>query len=67
MGGMGIRDPVETARLSYLTSKVSSAQIISTIKGEKDFCFQSHNEEIYIFCLQRHSFVRNNTFKINKS
>ena len=47
MGGMGIRDPVETARLSYLTSKVSSTQIISAIKGEKDFCSQSHNEEIY--------------------
>ena len=46
MGGLGVRDPVQSAQMAYSASKEGTAKITSAIKGEEEFSVQDHHEEL---------------------
>jgi hypothetical protein len=45
-GGMGIRDPVESARVAYSESKENTIKIVRAIKGIEEFSVHEHRETI---------------------
>ena len=37
MGGMGVRNPVDTAKINFTTSRAGTSNIVDAIKGSKQF------------------------------
>ena len=46
MGGMGLRDPVESAEMAYSASKDGTVKIVKAIKGDEEFTVHEHRERI---------------------
>ena len=45
MGGMGIRNPIETANNAYETSRIGTSVIVDAIKGKVPFSMLDHNDQ----------------------
>ena len=45
-GGMGVRDPVESAEMAYSASKDGTVKILKAIKGDEEFAVHKHRERI---------------------
>ena len=46
MGGMGVNDPVETARTAFITSRACTDVIVTAIKGKGDFSVYDHLQQM---------------------
>ena len=46
MGGMGLKDPVESAEMAYSASKDGTVKIVKAIKGDEEFTVHEHRERI---------------------
>ena len=42
MGGLGIRDPVSQAERSFRISKMATMEIVSVIRGDREFSVMTH-------------------------
>ena len=45
MGGMGIRNPIETANNAYEMSRTGTSVIVDAIKGKVPFSMLDHNDQ----------------------
>ena len=45
MGGMGIRNPIETANNAYKTSRTGTSVIVDAIKEKVPFSMLDHNDQ----------------------
>lgn len=45
-GGLGIRDPVESANVAYSAAQESTVKIVSAIKGDEEFSVQEYREKL---------------------
>ena len=43
MGGMGVRNPVETSKVAFATSRAGTSNIVDAIKGYKQFSTSDHS------------------------
>ena len=46
MGGMGVNDPVETARTAFITSRACTDVIVTAIKGKGDYSVYDHLQQM---------------------
>ena len=46
MGGMGVNDPVETARTAFITSRACTDVTVAAIKGKGDFSVYDHLQQM---------------------
>ena len=62
MGGLGVRDPVESAQQVYWASRKCTGKIISAIKGDEAFTVQEHWDEV----AKSHAEVRLEQIELNQ-
>ena len=62
MGGLGVRDPVESAQQVYWASRKCTGKIISAIKGDEAFSVQEHRDEV----AKSHAEVRLEQIELNQ-
>ena len=43
LGGMGVRNPIKTAKIAYTTSRAGTRNIVDAIKGKMEFSLPDHN------------------------
>ena len=43
LGGMGVRNPIESAKIAYTTSRAGTRNIVEAIKGKMEFSLPDHN------------------------
>ena len=46
LGGMGVRNPIESAKIAYITSRAGTRNIVDAIKGKMEFSLPDHNVQM---------------------
>ena len=60
MGGMGVRNPVETSKIAFATSRAGTSNIVDAIKGCKQFSIPDHSIQMSEAASAMHKILQQN-------